>query len=234
LKVWKHPNVHETRREEQGKGPRKFYDQPTRIAMRAMANNFRQINQALSFASMRLQARAETRLLAQEVENARDNLCFIEETFAEIQRDHEQSIQAIIQSEAQLRQAIVEIEGAIRKTPAPRYFSQSISPDLFRLPRGKDRIVRARGFLTLLESAPFSLGFNVYSSKLRQCIFALEDAFRRHDAMLLTRANALRERSSGLLRAQKLFQRLVLQTKLLFPKSPFLLEVEDRFLPRAA
>ena len=205
--------------------------------MRPAAKSFRHINQALSFAAMRLQARAETRRLAQEIESARESLCVIEETFAEIQQDHEQTIEAILQSEAQLRESITALEEALRPmttSATARHLSQTRPSELLRLPQGRDRLLKARALLTLLEDAPFSVGLHGYASKLRQCLFALEDAFRRHEAVLLARSNGLRERTRGLQRAQRLFQRLVLQTKLLFPQDPSLLTLEENFLPRAA
>lgn len=205
--------------------------------MRPFANSFRHINQALSFAAMRLQARAETRLLAQEIENARENLCVIEETCAEIQRDHEQSIEAVIRCEALLRENLITLEEALRQmtsSATAQYLLQNQPLELLLLPRGKDRIERARELLAALEDAPFSSGLNAHASRLRQCLFALEDTLRRHQAVMLARSNALIERANGLLQAQRLFHRLVLQTKLLFPQSPSLLSLEEHFLPRAA
>lgn len=205
--------------------------------MRPFANSFRHINQALSFAAMRLQARAETRLLAQEIESARESLCVIEETCAEIQRDHEQSVEALLQSETQLRENVIKLEETLSQltgSATAQYLLQSQPQGLLLLPRGKDRVEKARELLAALEDAPFSSGLSAHASKFRQGLFALEDALRRHDAVLLARSNALRERASGLLQARMLFHRLVLQTKLLFPQSPSLLSLEEHFLPRAA
>jgi hypothetical protein len=205
--------------------------------MKPLANSFRHINQALSFAAMRLQARGETRLLAQEIENARENLCVIEETSAEMQRDHGQAIEAILYKEAQLREALLTLEETLlsmTNSAAARCMLQSRPSELLQLPRGKDRIERVRQLLALAEDAPFSFGLSHYASKLRQCLFGLEDTLRRGDAVRLARSAALRERASGLKRAQQLFDRLVLQTKLLFPKNPFWLSLQEHSLPHAA
>jgi hypothetical protein len=204
--------------------------------MRPFANSFRHINQALSFAVMRLQASAETRLLAEGIESARESLCVIEETFAKIQQDYEQTIEAILRSEAQLRETIIHLEESLRSitTSATAWYVLQTRPsELLRLPCGRDRLEKARTLLALIESVPFSLGLHQHVSMLRQCLFAQEDAFRRHEAVLLARSNALRARASGLQRAQRLFQRLVLQTKLIFPQSPSLLSL-DEHMPRAA
>lgn len=184
------------------------------------ANHFSRIEQALQTRALRLGSRAETSFLAREVKGAIDSLRAIQETFSEVQEERVSAIAEILYSEGRLREAISEAERDLQArlgptTPTLLFLHQSPS-ELLRNPSGQERLKKIRVFVTLMEDAPSMLGLAQQASFLRKRLFALEDALRRYEVLLLAEANAQIERAAALDEAQKLLEQL----SFLFPEEP--------------
>jgi phosphoglycerate-specific signal transduction histidine kinase len=199
--------------------------------MKLFMNSVKQTEESLAAIALRLQSRPETSALSKEIINARETLLLIDGSVESLQKRCEASLEALLQSETQLNTTLSNLEKELRQHASANYLLKLLPAPS---PKVQERISKVRHLLFALDNASFSWGLGPLAVKLRQAVFAIEDNIKRRELLLRARSNALQERVQALDRSKQLLHRLVLQSKLLFPVVPVFVEVDDRFLPRAA